>query len=263
MASTITEKAISEEQGADAEAGGNDGGDRHTYLSELVGELPRLELYAPHNMLDGFDGRVPGFREIAQALVTDKLVIGERVRLARQEVGENDWGNFQFLPDDFTCAQRVAIGELDDAVERLEEVTVALLRWLQVFQRSRVVQLDEASWPALRALAVSAIPPVMGEVIAMVVQAAVEHLLKRPDAAEIIAEAEQRRLKALYARSGRELKPGDYKAWPWRTVSGKPWPAPEPTNNGSTAKGQRRPSRGANSTAKNRVRGSGRPVKAA
>ena len=261
MAGTITEKAISEECG-DGDADGNNGEDRGTHLNALVGEfeLPALQLDAWPGVCEGGG---PDFRAVAEAFVTDKLVIVERLRLARHEAAGCDWGNFQFLPDDFKCAQRVAVGELDDATERLEEVTISLLQWLQSFQHGRVVQLDEATWPAVRDLAVSSIPRVMGEQIATVVQAAVEFLVKQPDADRIIAEAEQRRLAAFYAEVGREPEAGDLTAWPWRAVSGKPWPAAKPTNNGSTAKGQRRPSRGANSTAKNRVRGSGRPVKAA
>jgi hypothetical protein len=217
-------ETASQEQGDEAEAGGKGA----TYLSALVSDLPPLELHSPHELCDG---RMAGFREIAEALVSDKLIIADRVRFARDEVQQIDWGRFQFLPDDFRCAQRVALEGLDDAVERLEQVTSALLRWLQAFQCTRVVQIEEASWPALRALAVSTLPQVTAGVIGLLVEAAVDHLAKQPNAAQIVAEIEQRRLRALDAKYGRTRDYSTSESWPWVQLDGSVWPENEAQTN--------------------------------
>jgi len=257
MARTIAEKAISEECG-DGDADGNDGEDGATCLGELVGELPPLEL-GPWSAL--IEGRMPGFREVAEALIVDILMTEGRLGLVRNEVADINW-DFDWMPDDYRCMQRVAVKELDGATELLYEVKVALLRWFKAFQESRIIQIDEKSWPALQQLIASSIPWARGHAAALVVQSAVGHLLKQPNAAHIIAQSEQRRFEAFDAEHGG--KPGDRNrtAWPWRDLSGKPWPAAEHKDDGSTAKG-RRPSRGANSTTAKRVQHGGRKGKAA
>jgi len=258
MTSTVTAtRTQDKESREDVDDVGSDESDGAAEcLGELVGQLPPLSLGI---WLSVIDGRMPGAAEIAEAMVTELLRIETRQQTARDMVAVVDFG-FGFMPDDHRSAQRAALADLDEAGEILEEVKAAVLRWLKAINSTRVVELDEETWPTLRESIASSVPRVRGHAAALVVEAAVEYLGQQPDVDWIVARAEQKRLEALRGESGGEPRARRY--WPWTKVSGQPWPAAERKDNGSTAKGHRRSSRGANTTVK-RVQHAGRKGKTA
>jgi len=257
MVGTITEKAISEERCGDADADVVDVEDpRERGLAGLVAAMRGYTLAESHPMV------VPGPREIAEKIFWQLRCIEMELAGAREALKTMGF-TFDWQIDDLAVERDAGLKLLEDAEALIHGLRVPLRTWLGNFGNTRLVELDREMMEIVKSLAAS-IPDYLGLQPKMVIRAAVEHLVAEPRAPEIIARSEQSSRIRWDERHGHAFCAKTRNHWPWTQESGEPWPtAASAKNGGPTAKGHRRSSRGANSTASKRLRGSGRKGKAA
>ena len=201
MTGTITEKAISEEQGggddvADVDVG--NGAEEESAVARLgqsFGELTEELLEVGFNIWQGpFAGGMPGTLEIADTFTMSLMRIDQRLAFVRDELGRTRF-DFDWVADDYRAGQRAALGELKEVEETLDGIRTALLRWLGTVHSNstRIIEVSRDAWPLLHELASLSPLHHSGEATGSLVEIAVEYLAASGDARRIVADAEARR----------------------------------------------------------------------
>ncbi len=200
-----------------SEVGDEDDGDDDEAEGDEDGELSLADILdQPTEPVD--------VEQLGELLLAELYRVETRCRDAAEEL---DALNFMFdwQEPDFAVTVRVARRDNADAIDGLRELGRRLCAWLEAvcFGNSSVVALGAEGLSAVQTLA-QLMPRYECFARRRLADCALRHLAESPDAAVALAAFERGRREAE-ASPDRPIRDRDREGWPFRQLSGKPWPA--------------------------------------